>query len=192
MNYLTDMTPNADVMPACEWSINETALPDGDFLLYRAAKCGAKKSSLELSIGAKSAELNIAQSAYGEGTSWKVADISPQNAANTALSIIGYATNYMQDKSDFLKCAPRLAGSERGFPRGAYVVDYNAQSKAALPKEEDDLPYMACGEKGVNEQSHSYWIELGEYLAFYDLGDEAWWDIDPASVTIIKATDLPR
>ena len=50
----------------------------------------------------------------------------------------------------------------------------------------------ACGPFGSPGDATAYWRVLDEFAIYFDLGQDAYADVDPRSVTLIRAADLPN
>lgn len=179
------------VMDGCIWTVNETAIPGGDFLFYFASKCGASVSELGISQNGQYAALNLVKAATSPNSSdvWKVADIFPLNGGDPQSAIRHYASLFMQDKSELGKCQVRGFEASWGYPQGAMTLDYTPAEKAKLPADE---PYGACGELGFASENSAYWMVFGDHIVHLQLGQDAWIDFDPLSLTLVKANQLPR
>lgn len=189
VNYLNLAGPEQDLQPGCEWVVNETALPGGDYLLYLAAKCGPHTSKLELSAGAQMADLNLSVSALSDGSpGWSVAKVFAAGGGRPEDEILMRAQQAMHDPADHRKCEARKLPPQDNLGGDAYVVGYKPQFQSALPA---DGPALECGDYGLGD-STSFWRVFGGFAWFFDMGQDAWWDFDPASLTVLTAAELRR
>lgn len=172
------------LMDGCEWVVNETPLPGGDYLFYLASKCGKYLTQLEFSIGARFAEVNILHSAMNQGEpGGKIITVGTVDENDLHKNILHYAQNAMPDKLKAIKCRVVNANSE-GWPSDALVVDVSQEEAANAPQGE---PRHSCGPFGVDQENTTYWRVFGGFSWFFNLGQDAYLDIDPGSLTIVPS-----
>jgi hypothetical protein len=194
VNYLTDTDPEAELYrPDCQWVVNETPMPGGEYLLYLAAKCGGVTSTLELSAGAHMATLSVVKSAMLDPSvladgGMEVAKVFSTDGGSPEASIFQRASAGM-DATEAAKCEVTKVDPEYGYPPDAYVVDYKPAFKAKLPT--DEPPDWSCGDYGVHD-SATFWRVFGGFAWYFDLGQDAWVDFQPGSLTLLTAADLGR
>jgi hypothetical protein len=164
----------------CTSVINETMLPGDAALIYGAAQCAGKTTTLAFAGGAHSASITYETDAVG-GDAAKGQEVfrlfgvdpDPQGALKGAIAELPAAEQ--------AKCEIRAAGVE-GWPADAVVIAPTAAARATLPKDE---PLKACGPLGLDEDSQTYWRVRQGQAWFFTLGQENA-GFDPASLTIIE------
>ncbi len=180
---LIQMAPGseAESFPAgCEAVVNETELPANQVLLYRAARCDGRTTTLAFAGGAHSASISVAQSGLPGDPTQDLevirlfgVDPDPRGALRAEIAALPAAERAM--------CEIRPAGVE-GWPSDALVIAPTIVSRARMPHDE---PISACGPLGLDEDSVSYWRLSQGFAWHFDLGQESR-GFDPASVTVIE------
>lgn len=188
-NYLTIFHGEApELMDGCVWAANEAAMPGGDYLFYLAASCGGRTSKLEFSAGAKFAEVSVASSAMNDGKpGGKIITVRTIDEDDPYKNILQLARDAMEDKVAAARCLVRPAAEDR-IIADELVVDYSIEEAA---KEAEDGPRYACGPYGYDDEAWTFWRVFGGYSWFFDFGKGGPEDIDPASLTVVRAEDLP-
>lgn len=175
------------LLDGCDWKLNETPLPAGDYLLYLAASCGENISQLDFAVGAHFAEVSVARSALSNGEPGSlIIRVGSADDSDPHKNILQYVEDEMQDPVASAQCNVR-SGYE-GWPADALIVDNMSEEEAAQSQE----MRSACGDFGFNGESQAYWRVFDGYSWFFDLGQDAYQDIDPRSLTIVTAEDLPK
>lgn len=170
VHHLSYVGPARELLPGCEWVMNETPMPGGEYLLYLAAKCGARTSRLELSAGAQAADLNISVSALSNGEpGWTVAKVFATNGGQPKDEILMRAQQAMHDPTDRTNCEVRNLPLQDNLGDDAYVVDYKHQVLSSRPA---DAPHWGCGDYGLGD-STSFWRVFGGFAWFFDMGQDA-------------------
>jgi hypothetical protein len=198
---LTDAPGDLPEGQECTFVINETMTPDAnEAILYRASSCNGKTTTLEFSIGARSASLGRATSglfdqlpAPGE-EGWEVVRIFRlEGVADPKAMILeiakGNATEEQVKAAEVDACEVRPAGD--GFPVDAVLVDvndaYKQASKLGPYDPVTDGPgagvYAACGSYGITDASGDYWMIRDGYAWFVRLGQDLP-DFDASSLTV--------
>ncbi|PCJ68405.1 MAG: hypothetical protein COA62_14645 [Rhodobiaceae bacterium] len=188
VNYLNIVEGRQpELLEGCEWKLNETPLPGGDYLLYLAAACGQHISQLEFSAGAHFADVTVASSAMSNGEPGsRIIRVGSADENDPYKNILLYVEDEMRDPDAFAGCKVR-SGFE-GWPADAVVVDVLSDEENAQSQE----MRSACGSFGFNGESQAYWRVFDGYSWFFDLGQDAYQDIDPRSLTIVKSEYLPN
>lgn len=187
VNYLNLGEGERPALPeGCSWSINETPFAT-DYLLYLAAECKGRKSKLEFAGGAHFAELTVADSAFAEGeftpTENPLVLVGGTDPADPKKSVLAYARERIEDPAQAKKCIVR-SGKEYNYPADSYVVDVSVKESAKRPQ--DEPPAALCGPLGAGD-SASFWRVFQGFSWFFDLGQDAYQDIDPESLTLITS-----
>ncbi|MEL7363607.1 MAG: hypothetical protein AAFN13_16140 [Bacteroidota bacterium] len=173
-----------ETMTDCTWRVNETAFPGGDVLLYRAAQCDGVTATLGLNAGARRGELFVETAAVGVAGDDAVVGVAigvePDDPTETIRTFVqadleadGFAPAYLA------QCQVRRSV----YAPDAYVVDVHPID--ALPSPSDDGPRSDCGRYGYTEESTAFWRLAHGFAWFFDLGQDAYHDIDPGSLTLI-------
>lgn len=188
VNYLNIVDGVApDLMDGCEWVVNETLMPGGDYLFYLAASCGPVVSQLEFVADAKFAELGVARSAMNGGKpGGKIVLVGPAGGEDPYKDILLLAQDAMADKAVAARCIVRPALEPSIADE--LVVDFNL---AETEKNTGDGPRYPCGPFGYDDEEWTFWRVFGGYAWFFDFGQDIYQDIDPRSLTIVKREDLP-
>ncbi len=167
----------------CAWSLNEAALPDATWLLYRAARCDGKTAALAYAPGKPLARLVYALSPMG-GDQAKGATLvafAPADRRDPQSTILALTRAAITDPADDQGCHVRKADIP-GWPTDALVVDIPADDAAKMPQDEIR---GACGPLGLDQGSQLYW-RIGQGIVWhFDLGQELP-EIDPRSLTLIR------
>lgn len=186
LNIVDGSAPELDV--GCEWKLNEAAMPGGDYLFYLASSCGVHLSQLEFAAGAQTADVNLVKSAMGNGDDWgSILTVIAVDEADPKASLLQFVRNGMDDKAEAAKCRVAAYG---GGPADALVIDNLSPAEAKADMETSMEPRWACGEYGLNQDSQSFWRIFGGFAWYFDLGQDAYFDIDPRSLTVVSAADL--
>jgi len=185
VNYLNIVDGEAPSIPDnCRWSVNETAFPAGEFLLYRAVECKGKTAKLGFSGGAQFASLNLEWSAIAgapnEGTQLVLITSADKNAPHA--NILLQAQNDLGNDAQSKTCRVRSA-NRAYWPSDALVVD-TLDVEGAMNARSDE-PRAACGRFGLDEENTSYWRVFQEFSWWFQLSQDQYQDIDPASLTIV-------
>ncbi len=167
--------PRPKAPSGCEWVVNQTELPGAEVLLYLAAKCNGKTTTLHYSATAEKALFS-----YGEGGPAVVEMMGIENEDGDA-AILRHARAAMDAKTKTAKCAVRLAKQEL-WPADAKVVDVSAAEAAKAPKDE---PRSACGKYGLDEDAQLFWRVFQGFAWYFNLGQEDF-VIDPGSLTLVS------
>lgn len=175
-----------DYYAACSWTINETPFA-GDYLLYYAADCKGRRSLLEFAGGAQFAELTLVESALAEGpftpSGMPLVKVAGAEPGDPKASVLARARAAIDDPARAAKCQA-WPGAEWGYPADAFVVDVSPRDAETLS--EDERMSGACGPFGVGDSAR-FWRVFQGFAWFFDLGQDAWQDIDPASLTLVTA-----
>lgn len=190
INYMDNITDDSTLQTGCDWVVNEAPLPGGGYILYRATRCGDHTSTLALWGGAKAANLVLTRSAMSNGEpGGTIARVFAMTDASPEENILMRALDELDDPADVDKCHVRKPGPDGRFPADAYLVDYTPEFRKNLPQDE---PNWVCGNLGLKDDSMAFWRVTGGFAWYFDMGQDAWWDIDPASLTVLTAEDLER
>lgn len=167
----------------CTWSVGEAALPDAQWLLYRAARCGTKTTQLAYASAKPLAQLSYATSAYygDDAKGQTIVQVAPVSNGDANATIVALARGAAEDPAKAVGCAVRPAGIE-GWAQGALVVDIPAAEAAKLPQDEIR---SACGPLGLDQGSQRFWRAFQGHVWLFDLGQEAP-DVDPGSLTLVR------
>jgi hypothetical protein len=184
-NYLKlSEGPRPSARKGCEWVLNEAAMPANEVLLYLAAKCNGKTTTLEFSGGARAAEVSIVSSsmagdlAAGKGN--MIARVYTANGPNPQASVLGRVRDGIEDEAQRAKCVVSPAKRD-DWPGDAIVVDDPTADRPA-----GQLVTSVCGPYGYSTDSSAFWRVLGDFAWYFDLG-QSFWEVDPGSFTIVKA-----
>lgn len=184
VNYMNIAGGEAPNIPDhCKWTANETAFA-GDYLLYMAATCDDKKAALEFSGGAHFSDLTLAWSAVGSEAmnDTVLIRVTGADMSNPHQNILHYARESIDNAAESANCSVRNAGLD-GWPEDALIVDISAE-KAAL--ETEGGPRSACGPFGLNEGETAYWRVFQGFSWWFQFSQDAYQDIDPRSLTLLK------
>lgn len=184
VNYLNIVGGVApDLMDGCDWVVNETLMPGGDYLFYLAASCGPVVSQLEFVAGAKFADLRVARSAMNGGKpGGKIITVGMVDENDPYKTILTHARDAMVDKAAAARCIVRLA--HEPSVADELVVDFNLAETA---KDAGDGPRYPCGPFGYDDEEWTFWRIFDGYAWFFDFGQDVYQDIDPRSLTIVVA-----
>lgn len=174
----------------CTWSVNETAFPMGEVLLYRAATCGDTVATMALHGGAHRADLILQTAAVGAAGDDAVvgfaigADTTPPTDAIRTFVHADLEANG-HDAAYIARCQVRPVGDAPD----AYVVD--AYAADAQPTSTDG-PRSDCGQYGYTDDSYAFWRIAHGFAWYFNLGQDAYQDIDPGSLTLVARDDSGR
>ena len=180
---LNIVSGEAPLLPEnCSWELQETAFA-ADYLIYLAASCDGKTSKLGFAGGARTAQLYIETSAIGafEGgdtNEWAPITIIGSDPEAPTANLLSFVRAGMEDEDAASDCIVRSASVD-GWPEDAFVVD------EASPRLTPNEPRFACGPYGYTEDSTQYWRVFDNFSWFFDLGQDAYQDFDPRSLTLI-------
>lgn len=179
--------PPPSAPPNCDWRIQETAMPAGEILLYRALQCGGVRAQLAFEGGARQGRLFVARSAIGAETSGGTtfATLIGADPARPTENLLSFARSQTRDPVERRRCRVRPANVD-GWPADALVVDVDA---ATAQRADPDQPRAACGPYGLDETTKSFWRVADGVAWFFDLGQDAYTDVDPSTLTLV---DLSR
>lgn len=170
---LTEMTD-------CVWSVNETPFPAGDVLLYRAASCGGTTARLGLAPGAQRSDLYVETAAVGvAGEDVLVGFVlgsDPDDPTGNILAVVRRDLEAEGAAPAYVASCEVLAAPGRP---DAYVVD--VRDAAPSP----DGPRADCGRYGYTDDGIAFWREAYGFSWFLDLGQDAYHEIDPGSLTLV-------
>ncbi|GIL03276.1 MAG: hypothetical protein BroJett030_31750 [Alphaproteobacteria bacterium] len=179
-----------DYYAGCKWAINETPFPGGDYLLYYAPECKGRRSLLEFSGGAQFAELAVADSAYAEGAfippGYPLVRIADAGQGDARANVLVRARAAIEDPAMKKKCGI-LPVAETGLPADHIVVGLLPAHRQEKPEYSE--PYGAvglCGPFGEND-GVSFWRIFQGSAWFFNLGQDAFQDIAPESLTLVTA-----
>ena len=188
VNYL-DYTHTSSLGPdGCDWVVNETALPDGDFLLYQALQCGSQVATLEFHAGPHAADLMMTTSAMS-GSQLNppspVARVFATHGGSAQDVIMMQAQSAMSQPDQAKRCEVRMSTAEENLEENVYVVDLKPEFKfgAATPQ------VSPCGDFGLRQDSLAFWRVIGDWVWFIDMG-LGFWEINPQSMVVLTAEDL--
>lgn len=187
VNYLSHLNEKRDLMEGCEWIVNETPLPGGDYLLYLATKCEGNITTLELSAGAHAASLIMLNADGSPG--WEVARVFHADADTPEENVMQRASSGIPDPEELKKCMVRAFKPGSGYPANTFQVDYKPEYQSELLTDE---PNQVCGEFGRTDDSAEFWRVFGGYAMHFDMGQDAWWGFDPFTLTVLTAAELER
>lgn len=159
----------------------------GKVLLYRGAQCKGAPVKLEGSMGAQSGAIAV----LGGGMH---PDILPEalepgtvvgaDPSDPTADMLRWTRSAMQadgfDPAAIAKCNARR---EPSYGPDAWVVDEVAGA-AAAPSE--DGPRSACGQFGYTQESEAYWRIAHGVAMHFEMGQDAYKDFDPRSLTLIE------
>lgn len=182
VNYMNiDPERLPSLMDGCTWEPNEASMPGGDWLLYLAASCNGITTQLEFSGGAKLASISIQRSALSGGaTGSEVAIVDHRGDRDPNGAVLYSARKGMENKTDLQTCIAR-AVPELG--EDTYQVDLPDALQADTPQ---DGPQSNCDRFGRDDENNAYWRVLENHVIFLNLGQDAYQDFAPQSLTIIQ------
>lgn len=184
INTLNLGSGDAPILPdGCSWQIQESRMAM-DILLYMAASCDGKTSKLAIGVGAQQVEMTLEESALGLPTDDDQTPVirvitSDPDAPYANLEYFTKAA--VDDPAEAANCVARPAGLD-GWPEDAIVVDIKNP-----PAEDEDGPRSACGPYGFAGDNTQYWRVFNDFAWFFDLGQDAYQDIDVRSLTLVPA-----
>ena len=167
--------PRPKAPAGCEWVVNQTEMPGAEVLLYRAAKCNGKTTTLHYTATTEKALFS-----YQEGGPAVVEMMGMESGEGDA-AILRHARAAMDAKTKTAQCAVRPAKQEL-WPADAKVVDVSAAEAAKAPKNE---PRSACGKYGLDEDAQMFWRTFQGFAWYFDLGQDEF-VIDPGSLTVVS------
>lgn len=182
--------PSEDFLLGLEISGCKVAVSDGNILghtmIYWAAQCQGTPAKLEGGMGAHSGSLDVwGGGMYADDINdpVKVATILASEPKDPTSGMMRWIREGMKadgyDAAAIAKCAPR---KEPMFGPDALVVDEFAAGKVPVSS---GGPRSACGSYGYTEESHAYWRVVHGLAFHFDLGQDAYKDIDPNSLIIL-------
>lgn len=190
VNYLEFTVGEAPLLSeGCEWKLNETRMPEGDYLLYLAAACKGVITELEFSSGAHLASVAVVKSALDGGEVFvDLMNVVPLKTANPQNEVLKLSRQQVNDPSEAAKCRIVNYTDEPSDDRFT-IEKYSLEEITELAQDGplDDR----CGRFGTYGEITAYWRIFGGYAWFIKLQDDAYQDIDPRSLTVVKAADLP-
>lgn len=175
----------------CEWKLNEAAMPGGDYLLYLGSSCNGITTQLEFPAGARTAEVTIAKSGLGDGApGGKLITVITVDENDPKASILAFVQDSMDDKAEAAGC--KLYGEETGssYPADALSARNEAAEEEQVKMAEDGPLDGTCGPFGNSGDSATYWRVIGGFGWYFELGQDAYQDIDPRSLTVVSGADL--
>jgi len=185
VSYLNVVEGDEPTLPdGCEWVVNETEMPMGDYLLYRAARCNGQTAHLAFAGGAHMAELTLDPSVVGgEAVAMDVPMVRIVSSDPEApeANILAYVNEDLEASGSDEDCSVRPANVP-GWPADALVADVSPEVAA---ESADDGPRAACGTYGFSEDETSYWRVFQGWTWFFQLGQDLYQDIDPRSLTLL-------
>lgn len=167
----------------CGWEIQETQFAV-EVLMYMAASCDGKTSKLGYSGGAQQAHLFVEASAFADVTEtsseepYPIVRVMSADMDQLHANVENQTRAAIDSAEEAANCSVRPADME-GWPADALVVDVQN------PIASEDGPRSACGMYGYTEESTQYWRVFDGFSWFFELGQDAYQDIDPASLTLI-------
>jgi len=174
------------LMDGCQWSVNEAPFITGDVLLYQAASCNGNTAKLAFNPQTDRADIFIETSAIGgiKGAQSPVGSLFTVDPGDPDLSLETWARTEMErggvDADYAVRCKTRPS-PEDGLD--AFVVDITPR-----PAPSTSEPRSDCGQYGYNEESHAYWRIAYDFGWFFDLGQDAYQDFAPNSLTLVTKT----
>ncbi|MDE8653159.1 hypothetical protein [Novosphingobium album (ex Liu et al. 2023)] len=181
VNYMDYPAAEVPTPPGCAWVVNETALPDEEWLIYRALSCKGVTTTLAFSGGKRRAQLTYVKSALAGDARKNERAASVIGADPDAKNAIrNFARAAIGNPAQARDCDVRPAGVE-GWPADALVVDVSTAAGATA-----DGPRAACGPYGLDEDAMSFWRPIGEMAVFFTLGQDAM-EVEPGSFAIVEA-----
>lgn len=185
VNYLNLVGGETPLIPDdCHWAVNETQLPAGEVLLYRAAQCKGKTAKLEFNGGAHFASLTLDWSAIANESSsgTELILMTSADLSDPHKNILLQAQDDLGNTPQSQECHVRPANLA-GWPSDALIVDTMSAEDALLALAGG--PRSACGRFGLDEDNTSYWRVFQGFSWWFQFSQDAYQDIDPASLTII-------
>ena len=157
----------------------------GNVILYRAAQCQGAPVTLEGSMGARSGSIDV----WGGGMNadrlddpYSPGKVVPSESNDPTDGMLRWARMSMEAEgfpADVIaRCQPRQATD---IAPDAWVIDEFADGQASS----SDGPRSACGVYGYTEESEAYWRIVHGVAVFFDMGQDAYKDFDPKSLTMI-------
>lgn len=161
----------------------------GTVMLYHAAQCDGKPAVLEAGIGAHSGSIDV----WGGGMNpdvlkdpYQVAVILDAPQHDPTADLLRWTRASLENDGaspeEIAACAPRPAPE---IAADAWVVD---DKPAGYSGSAEDGPRWACGRYGYTEESRAYWRVTQGFAFYFDLGQGAYQDFDPTSLTMIAKT----
>ncbi|MEM7295049.1 MAG: hypothetical protein AAF330_00220 [Pseudomonadota bacterium] len=159
----------------------------GNVMLYHAAQCEGEPVRLEGGMGAHSGRIDV----WGgglmppeEGNSREVVRFVGAPGEDPTADMLRWVresmTAYDYTASEIAACRPRRVPE---ISSDAWVVDDRDESAPG------DAPRSSCGDYGYTEESAAYWRIAHGLAMFFDLGQDAYQDFDPTTLTIIEETN---
>ncbi|OAO05083.1 hypothetical protein A8B75_04555 [Sphingomonadales bacterium EhC05] len=182
VNYM-NIDPNRlpPLMDGCSWEPNEASMPGGDWLLFLAASCNGITTQLEFSGGAKLASISIQRSALNGGAPGsEVAIVDHRGDRDPNGAVLYSARKGMKRKTDLENCIARTIPELGEY---TYQVDLPDAQQAGAPQ---DGPQSSCDRFGRDDENNAYWRVLENHVVFFNLGQDAYLDFAPQSLTIIQ------
>lgn len=161
----------------CEWDISEAAMPGDQWLLYVSATCDGVPTVLEFSAGARRGVLEVMQSSFAGPR--EIATVQHRNGLPLTDAILSAAQAGIDNDYDR---ANGVVIKQDIYGDNAYGVDLDPAIVATLPQ---NGPRGACGAYRYDEETRSYWAEMGDYVVHVDLGQHAYQDVDPQSLVVV-------
>jgi len=164
----------------CTWAVNETAFPGGDVLLYRAASCDGTTAKLGFAFGNHTSDLYVETAALGvAGEDVLVGFVATSDADDPTANLLFQAREALEaegaDPAYVARCEVRTPADRPD----AYVVD------VPDPAPSPDGPRSDCGPLGYTDESLSFWRVAYGFSWFFELGQDAYHEIDPGSLTLV-------
>ncbi|MCW1384048.1 hypothetical protein OLX02_14590 [Novosphingobium sp. KCTC 2891] len=164
----TDWTPPAD----CNASVNDARLGAGEWLFYRAARCGDSTARIEIVPDIAPAavrELRVA------GSDRRIGAIIPASTDPKA-AIMALVQSELPAKQ--AKNCVVVDADVAGLPDGAWSVESRGKRGAA-----------GCGRYGAGADGDAFWLQVGRHVLFFEAG-VADLPFDPATLNAVKLGGL--
>lgn len=180
----------------CKWAVNETPFPTLDgpgYLLYYVPECKGRKSLLDYTGGAHYSELTVVDSAFAAYSEepftppgYPLVRIADPGEGDVRANLLVRVRSEMEDSAMQPKCGI-LPTDYTGLPADHIVIGLMPEHRNDKPEYLE--PYGAvglCGPFGEND-GVSFWRIFQRRAWFFNLGQDAWQDIDAASLTLVTS-----
>lgn len=171
----------------CQAEPAEVAFPGDRVLLYWASKCQGEPARLEVSAGARTADLSIVSGGLSpSGPPMQVGLIIGVDDNEPAANLLGFTRAVMKaDGTGGTAIAACRAYQARAYAKDAWVVD-DGETRKKQPK--DAYPEIYCGRYGYTGDSRAFWRVFGGHSWYFDMGQDGYADFDPSTMMLVPRT----
>lgn len=168
----------------CKAAVGEAPMMGDEALLYWGAKCQGDVTQIVAEGGAHQGGLFVVGGgAHPAGGRYQVATIIGGDEKNSPQALLKWTRDDMRgsgaNKTALAACK---AYNAKKFAKDAWVVD--APKGYALP---NGNKVRDCGRYGYLSDARSYWRTFGQLSWHFDLGQDAYSDVDPSTIRLVKA-----